>query len=221
MPIPETAHRISADAYLFGLAPAYGRIARLEEPQAMYRVHDRNHYHRKPFKQRLRTGLGNRRQQWRVLEAYCRSLGVAADRSSWERNCYFHRVHASLGEIERYVPAGEPFILVDEDAWGSDDIISGRPRIPFMERDGWYNGRPEDDDAAIAELERLRGHRGAAWLVLAWPAFWWLEHYAEFAAYLHASYACVARTERLAVFDLHPRAGDGASAGAPARGPHR
>jgi hypothetical protein len=55
--------------------------------------------------------------------------------------------------------------------------------------------------AAIAELERLR-EAGARFLVFAWPAFWWLDHYSEFADYVRTRFERVAATDDLLVFDL-------------------
>ena len=50
----------------------------------------------------------------------------------------------------------------------------GRHAIPFLEHDGEYWGPPPDDEAAIAELERLRTEKGVAFIVFPWTASWWL-----------------------------------------------
>lgn len=204
MPLPEPEYRISADAYLFGLAPGFGPIKRIEEPQGLYRVHGQNNYWGKTFEERMRTNHRALEQQWRVLAEHCRAAGIVANQTNWERRSYFHQLRAAVQEIEALVPAGESFILADEDRWGSDETIAGRRRIPFLECDGWYCGPPADDAAAIAELQRLRLERGATFLAVAWPAFWWLEHYAGFAAYLRASFSCVLDNERQVLFDLRP-----------------
>ncbi|MBA3342926.1 MAG: glycosyltransferase family 2 protein [Gemmatimonadaceae bacterium] len=202
MPIPATELRLSADAYLFGLAPAFGLVASIPEPQGSYRVHGRNNYSGTPLALRLETGHRVVEQQWRALNEYCLESGVGADLREWERHSYFHQLKAALGEIERLVPAGQPFILADEERWAADDTVDGRPRIPFLERDGVYWGKPLDDETAISELERLRAERGATFLVIAWPAFWWLEYYDAFAAHLRSAFPCVLANERLIVFDL-------------------
>ncbi|MCA1680831.1 MAG: class I SAM-dependent methyltransferase [Actinobacteria bacterium] len=72
---------------------------------------------------------------------------------------------------------------------------------PFPARDGQYSGCPADDAEAIAALERVR-ENGAAALVVAWPAFWWLDHYSGFRAHLSQRYPCVRRTDDLMAFDL-------------------
>jgi hypothetical protein len=80
--------------------------------------------------------------------------------------------------------------------------------VPFLERDGVYWGPPAGDLEAIAELERLR-QAGADFVAIAWPAFWWLDHYAGLREHLAARYACVARTDRVVVFDLGTGSGRG------------
>jgi glycosyltransferase involved in cell wall biosynthesis len=202
MPLPANQLPLSADAYLFGLAPAFGLIAREREPQGAYRVHGRNNYSGTPFALRLDAGYRVVEQQWRVLREYCLETGIAADSAEWERHSYFHRLKSAVEEIESLVPPGKPLILADEERWGADDAIGGRARIPFPERDGVYGGKPVDDDTAINELERLRGELGPAFFAVAWPAFWWLEYYGGFAAHLKARFPCVLENERLIVFDL-------------------
>ena len=73
--------------------------------------------------------------------------------------------------------------------------------MPFPQHDGQYAGPPADDGSAIDELERLR-ERGAMFAVIAWPAFWWLEHYPAFRQHLAAHYRCVRHDERIVAFDL-------------------
>jgi hypothetical protein len=40
------------------------------------------------------------------------------------------------------------------------------------------------------------------YIAFAWPAFWWLEYYAELGRHLAANYPCVLRNDRLVVFEL-------------------
>jgi glycosyltransferase involved in cell wall biosynthesis len=102
--------------------------------------------------------------------------------------------------LESIADAKETFILVDESSL-DPDVFARWKTIPFTEREGVYWGPPPDDDFAIKELERLR-RAGASFIVFAWPAFWWLEHYAEFNRYLRSQFVCVLENDRLVVFDL-------------------
>jgi hypothetical protein len=85
---------------------------------------------------------------------------------------------------------GGSFILVDEDGWKTDPLLSGRKRIPFVERDGQYWGSPRDDVSAIEELERLQ-HAGAQFIVFAWSTFWWFDYYVGLRQYLRTRFPCV------------------------------
>lgn len=66
------------------------------------------------------------------------------------------------------------------------------------------SGPPSDSDTAIRELERLR-ETGAHFIIFDQPAFWWLDFYAEFVAYVGSSYSLVLNDDRLIAFSLSPQ----------------
>jgi hypothetical protein len=101
--------------------------------------------------------------------------------------------------IRTNVAVGEAVLLADEGKLLSD--LPGQGIIPFTEHDGQYWGPPADDEQAIEQLERHRA-AGARWLLIAWPAMWYLEHYHCFAVYLNSHYPCVCRDEHLAAYAL-------------------
>jgi len=201
-PIPEHEHRIGADGYLYGLAPAFGTIERVTTPQGVYRIHSGNSYRRMPVEERLRLGIRSFEHQWRLLEEHTLETGIPADRANWERQSYFHRLRAAINDIEMLVPPGDTLILLDEDRWALDGSLSGRAVLPFLECDGEYIGMPENDASAIAELERLRVSHGAKYFVVGWPGFWWLDYYAGFAAHVRGSFPCLLSNEGLVVFGV-------------------
>ncbi|HXG09844.1 MAG TPA: class I SAM-dependent methyltransferase [Gemmataceae bacterium] len=127
---------------------------------------------------------------------------------------WIHRLDLVMEDIARAVPPGETFVLIDQDEFGRAPG-SGRRAIPFLERDWQYWGPPPDDATAIGELERLRG-AGANFLVVGWPAFWWLEHYTDFHRYLRANFRPICENERIIIFDLRP--GDGSVISGPQSG---
>lgn len=113
-------------------------------------------------------------------------------------------VHATR-DLAMSVPIGETLILLDQNGLGSS-VAPGRSVLPFLERGGEYGGLPADSETAITELERLRVERRAAFLAIAWPAFWLLERYPGFAAHLGTTFRRVLANDRLIVFDLRGRA---------------
>lgn len=112
-------------------------------------------------------------------------------------------VRQTTKEIARVVPNGATLVVVDQDELGQLSL-GDRCTIPFLERHGQYWGPPKDDARGIFEVERLR-EGGADWMVFAWPAFWWLEHYAELRRYLESSFNCPLNNTRVVVFDLRCR----------------
>jgi hypothetical protein len=116
----------------------------------------------------------------------------------YRKHTWQHRKEAVLRELSA-LPAGATCVLMDEGQFGTGLGIDRRI-IPFPERQGQYWGPPADAAAAIAELQRLKNV--ARYLVIAWPAFWWLEHYTAFHEYLRAHCRCVKRTEDFICYDL-------------------
>jgi glycosyltransferase involved in cell wall biosynthesis len=200
-PIPENKFKFSADAYLGELAPLFGAIRTIKEPQGVYRVHGANTYATIPLEEKLEFHLSRYDFFCDVLSDYCRDMGVVADRERWKRNSWFQRVILSLQDITACIPPEDTFILVDEDSWGVGETIHGRRCIPFLERDGQYWGKPADSGGAIREVERL-WKAGANYMVFAWPAFWWLEYYSGLNQHLRSNFRCTLENDRLIVFDL-------------------
>jgi SAM-dependent methyltransferase len=110
-----------------------------------------------------------------------------------------HRIELTRQDIARVVPVDAPLILVDEEQLGAA-VASDRRAVPFPERDGQYWGPPPDDDTAIRELERLRS-AGARFVVVAWPAFWWLDHYAGLSRHLRSRFRPLLENDRVIVFE--------------------
>jgi glycosyltransferase involved in cell wall biosynthesis len=103
-------------------------------------------------------------------------------------------------DIECLVPEDTNFILVDEGSFAGSGFARRYP-IAFLERDGQYWGPPANDDDAIRALEAMR-QRGARFLIVSWPAFWWLEYYTEWSRYMQSRFKCLARNDRIVAFDL-------------------
>jgi exopolysaccharide biosynthesis predicted pyruvyltransferase EpsI len=127
-----------------------------------------------------------------------RALPLSDCTCQWE-----DAVRQSTQEIARIVPTGSTFVLVDQNELGQLSLADRRA-LPFLERQGQYWGPPRDDATGICEVERLR-ESGADWLVFAWPAFWWLKHYATLRRYLESSFNCPLNDNRVVVFDLRCR----------------
>lgn len=118
----------------------------------------------------------------------------AADRD-WAK-----RLQGLADDVQRLTAADDTVILVGEECFDAD-LVSDRRILPFLERNGIYQGEPADDTTAIRELDRMRG-AGADLLVFGWPAFWWLDYYTELGDYLDMKARCVLRNSRAIVFDL-------------------
>jgi hypothetical protein len=109
-----------------------------------------------------------------------------------------------LSEIVSHVPANGSFILVDEWYLNAGGQVEGKNVLPFLEQDGVYWGRPADDEAAIAEIERQQKN-GVNVMVFTWQAFWWLEHYCGMYNYLKENYRCILSNGCMIGFDLQKR----------------
>ena len=200
-PIPEKDYRIGPDTYISAFAPLFGTVRKISEPQGCYRIHGANNTYKKPFEQRLRFAIERWNRSFHLLGDYCKKMGITVQQEQWKKNSWWHQVALAVTELDETLPAGDPFILVDSDEWVSGGLICGRKTLPLVERDGQFWGPPEDDETAIRELERLR-KGGTKFLVIAWPAFWWLKFYKEWNEYLRSNYRCLLSNDRFIIFDL-------------------
>jgi glycosyltransferase involved in cell wall biosynthesis len=209
LPMPEADYRQHADAYLTTLAPLFGAVRCLAAPQAKYRVHRANDYATKPADEKNRRNLAIFERRCQALSALLQREGIAVDPEAWKSNNPYHRwmqrLDEAAGQLRTLMPPGTTFILVDEDQWadrwGGSEVIAERRAVPFLERNGQYWGPPADDATAVSELLRLRD-AGAEYIAFAWPAFWWLEHYAGLNRHLRENFCCVLENDGLVVFDL-------------------
>jgi hypothetical protein len=110
------------------------------------------------------------------------------------------RLQLAEQEIAAAIPPKSTFILVDQE--GSTTLVTRDPRVPVLfEKDEQCWGPPRDDETAIQEVERLR-QAGARFLVVTWPAFWWLDYYSGLHQHLRSRFPCLLDNERLVLFDL-------------------
>jgi glycosyltransferase involved in cell wall biosynthesis len=111
------------------------------------------------------------------------------------------RLRLIESDIEASVPPGGSLILVDGDQLAAGGTLASRHAFPFPERNGYFNGLPADDEAAIRELDRLRG-LGAGHLAFAWTGFGFIDQYPKFYQHVRERFACVLKNPRLILFDL-------------------
>ncbi|MBN2182867.1 MAG: methyltransferase domain-containing protein [Sedimentisphaerales bacterium] len=111
-------------------------------------------------------------------------------------------LYQTIQEFYCLIPHKTSFIVIDDGKFGiqywSDEAVY------FPEKDGTYWGPPQDDDTAIRELERLLEQK-FGFLVILWPAFWWLDYYKKFNRYIVSRFRCVLRNDRICVFDLQSK----------------
>ncbi|OYD92637.1 family 2 glycosyl transferase [Nostoc sp. 'Peltigera membranacea cyanobiont' 210A] len=142
-------------------------------------------------------------RQWlaeRLLHISMRRSEFTSDLIPRLNLSWSERLEIAMQEIASVIPAGKRLILVDENQWGSE-ILPEFDALPFVEHQGQYWGAPLNDEIAIQELERMR-QAGASFMVIAWPAFWWLDYYSGLRNYLSSNFCCVLDNSRLVVFDL-------------------
>lgn len=198
-PVPEDVYRMGADAYLFELAPFFGTLVVIDEPQLLYRQHGRNDHDIIDVDVKAQRGIRYFEQAAPIALAQCQRMGCAADLDTWRRNSWWWRVGRAVDHIKANIPSSSAFVLVDDQLWGAGHVVDGRRIIPFLEHDGEYSGAPSNDHEAIECFERLRGD-GVHYIVFAWSAFWWLETYSEFTAYLTRTCRRAANTDDVVIY---------------------
>jgi glycosyltransferase involved in cell wall biosynthesis len=182
MPVPEPPYRNGADVYLTTLAPIYGVLETLSRPFGTYRLHGANNYADRPLDdERLRDYIRRFDLNAEHLAEHLRRAGRDdVDPDHWRATAFNYlwptRLLAVRQHVERLVPRGGEFILIDGGEWGGSQPIAERRAVRVVERDGLYWGPPASDSEAIDEVERLFT-RGAELLVLWWTCYWWEDAY--------------------------------------------
>jgi glycosyltransferase involved in cell wall biosynthesis len=202
-PLPEMGLALWPDFYLATLAPLYGVVRTLPEPQGLYRIHGTN-YTSRPVEERLEH---YRRQQDCCEEAlgrHARALGLSPDLAACRARSWYEwlrRIHRATQDLGAFISPETSYLLADEAKWQNRDLaLPGRP-VPFPEKDGQFGGNPPDDETAVREFERLRQSR-PSFMVFGWPAFWWLDYYTGLARHLRSQFPCLLASEHVIVFDL-------------------
>ncbi len=199
MPVPEEIYFRSPDEYLFGLAPAYGLIARIE-PQSLYRIHGSNAHLLRPFEKMLAFQQQHYATMLREGLRAAERAGVSVDLAAWDGGAWWLRTKRVVETIERIVPAGERLALSDETLLGFEPQLRGRTVLRFPQQDdGEWAGNPADDEEALLAFEHLRAD-GVPYFGIAWPAFWWLTEYPLFARALRAQLQPIVEDADLLLF---------------------
>jgi SAM-dependent methyltransferase len=120
---------------------------------------------------------------------------------NYARQLWKQRALFACLDLTRVVPAGSRVLFVDDNLCGAIDLYD-RSIHPFTEKNDSYGGPPADDAAALSELRRQMA-AGADYIVFAWPAFWYLEHYSELARCLSSYHTLAFKNENIIVYRLN------------------
>jgi hypothetical protein len=108
------------------------------------------------------------------------------------------RAYLNSQDIAAHVPVGGTYVLVDYEILG-ESPSPGRQAVPLV---GSSRRQSRPDNAAM--LRAIEAHRGAGveYLVVAWPAFWWLPPGSQLAESLDARFPRVVDNDNTIVFDI-------------------
>ena len=84
LPAPEPEYRNGADGYLITLAPLFGELRSIKEPQGFYRVHERNHFWTASADERNDRSLLRYERRTASLQRQLTASGVHADIDEWK-----------------------------------------------------------------------------------------------------------------------------------------
>lgn len=197
-PLPERLYLNGGDTFLLEAAPFFGKVGLIRDAQTLYRQHASNDHTSMSAEDKVCREMRFYDHYSQFLAAYCARKGVHVDIDAWRANSWWHLHLLLLQDIATLPHADGSLILID-DGTLERGRVAGRERHYFLSSDGQFSGAPADDTQAIQALEDLRS-KGAAYVVLAWPSFWWRDHYSAFFSYLNAHFAKVIDNERCIVF---------------------
>jgi glycosyltransferase involved in cell wall biosynthesis len=206
LPMSAEENRHGADVYLTALAPIFGNVERLNGAFGCYRQHEKNNYFgRELTNDRLNDYLRRYDNYSAAVQKHLAAQGVKVNTDDWKQRNFNYlwpsRLLKAKEEIERVIPAGAGYALIDNNELAADDFVPGRCAVPFVERNGIYWGPPSDEKTALAELEQLTS-KGIGYVVLWWTAFWWLTEYLLLNQFLHERATRLIENDALKIFQL-------------------
>src|SRR5262249_28321348 len=103
--------------------------------------------------------------------------------------------------LKRMTPGNSLIVAADN---GDPTIFyyAERKGWHFLEREGIYNGEPNESASAIIDLEGLRA-RGADYLVFTSDTSWWLDYYPVFREYLEGTSTVLEATSEFKIYKLN------------------
>ncbi len=101
-----------------------------------------------------------------------------------ERRAWIRRIDEVTAGVSELIEEKATVLLIDEGQLSGTTVSDQRETIPLPEQNGEYAGRPATAKDAVDEFQRTRQRHSPDYLMVAWPAFWWLEHYHGLAAQL-------------------------------------
>jgi hypothetical protein len=202
-PIPEHVeyYRTCADEYLYTLAPAFGRLRTIAEPQSCYRIHGRNIYSSRSFREKIRLELNGYDEQCAALSVTLERNGMSVDLLQWKQHSWFHKLSQAISDVRTTIPDESGFVLVDGGTWDANEAFGRRSVHAFSECNGNDWGPPSNSDAAILQLDSIR-RNGIEYLVIAWPSFWWFDEYSSFFDHLKGLATCVLTNDVVAIYKM-------------------
>jgi hypothetical protein len=159
-----------------------------------------------------------RKEEQTAMRRWCENLGDAIDlellngfpkglaaiyvrQPIGQQQLFGHRLRLTLDELAAACSDGQGMILLDEYQWELTDTALESQAERLGERDTEFWESPIDDERIIQQIEKRR-REGVGWLVVGWPAFWWLDCYPVFGRYLEDKGQRIICNERVAVFRL-------------------
>lgn len=203
MPVQSLGDRYGADAYLFTLAPVYGRLKNVATPLSYYRKHSANSVP-PSLRSRLERELRWHERECEILSQHLAQQGLNISEDQWkgpDSTYAWIRDTLSLPQhLAAHLPPNSPVILCDQAELGQD-FITDRPVWPFPEHEGVFAGPLRDDTHAIAELQRLRA-KGATNLIFLRTTRWILDTHPLFASFMRETFGSPLETPFMTMFDL-------------------
>lgn len=158
---------------------------------------DRDYFALKWDVEQARSSHRHIQQKW-DLASFPQTIGFVMERALRGAGGLDPWREELLGAID----GSAPIVLVDDHAWTGTAMTRGLRTLPYTEREGRYWGPPADDEAAVAEVERLREEAGARAIVFGWHTVWYLQHYRGLDRHLRTRYRCALENDHLVAFDL-------------------
>ncbi len=183
-----------ADDSMSSLAPLFGKVGTIKDPQATYRIHSESDYSGKSFDAKIRHQVIFSKFRSELFKDHCKRLNIDIKNCNWVTDVWFLDFQKALNKIKKFVPEKSKIILLESPSLGVKDkdlIVNREIKCLYMQK---------KEESTIKKLKKLSD--SYKFIIIANDSFWILDHYPKLYSYINSNYNKLLADKMIQLFAL-------------------